>query len=1008
MRPFRLLTTILSIVLFSQTVLAQWGDCSNSISACTNPSFSVTPNGSGNDIDFTTGSTVSNPQTNPNSSPGNSGCLQAGELNSTWIVISVSQGGTLEFSMGTAGSFNCFDWIMWPYDANTCSGIQGNTLPPVSCNWNGACTGITGMSNPGNIPSGGDPSDFENPISVNAGDQFIVCFSNYSSASTNVPLDFFGSAQVTCGSVTNPTICYGETAEINVFDGVSYTWDTSTPGFINATGNSAFVNPTVTTDYDVTITYFDGTTQVVTSTVTVFPQITPTATATQESCPGASDGSITVTAPNAVAPINYALSGAGTGTNSSGTFSNLGAGSYTINVTDANGCTGQTTVSVGTGSCCSMVLNVTSTTIDCNGVCNASATVDTTGTIGAATIQWYLNGSPIAGGNGLTISNLCADSYSVEVTDATCTVSATEIISEPTVLTATSSTTPPLCAGENNGQIVISASGGTSAYSYSIDGGNNFQANGTFSNLSANNYSIIIEDANGCSITENVTLADGPACCNMILNLTSTTIDCFGNCNASATVDTSGTTGIGTISWRDNNGNPIGSSNALTISSLCAGTYSVEVVDPACTLTQNVTITEPSELVFTTNSSDIDCFGNNSGQIVINASGGTSPYSFSNNNGVTFQSSNTFDNLNAGTYPIVVEDANGCQKNSTINIAEPQELTLATAITDNTCNQVNAPCNGQITTTVSGGAPAYTYLWSNGASTNQITNVCAGNYAITVTDENGCSVTLTNISVAEPPAVTINNIIETYPLCNNDCNGSILINSSSAITFSIDNGSSFSPSGDFQNLCAGDYSIVAMDANGCIASATSNLSNPEVVNAEFIFFPDSALASNPVFELTASTSHATGHYWYYVTTTNDTVQVNETNPTLHLPESAPGIYEACLVAYDNNFCFDTTCHSLVVGDEFYIFVPNSFSPNDDGLNDVFYPVVNHYDVNTFEFFIFNKWGQLIFKSDSPDKGWDGTHLSLPVPVDTYVWKIKTKTEFDKAKKEFIGHVNLFR
>jgi len=190
-------TLLIIFLLFNMNVsYSQWGDCDNSIEACTNPSFAVTPNGFGTIEEFTSG-TVTNPSTNPNASPGNSGCLLSGELNSTWLLITVTSPGSLEFSMGDLASPGCFDWIMWPYDANTCNDIFNNVLPPVACNWNGACSGLTGVAN--TLPAGASQADFENGFNVNAGDQFMICLSNYGGANTNVPLNFFGTAGTTCG-----------------------------------------------------------------------------------------------------------------------------------------------------------------------------------------------------------------------------------------------------------------------------------------------------------------------------------------------------------------------------------------------------------------------------------------------------------------------------------------------------------------------------------------------------------------------------------------------------------------------------------------------------------------------------------------------------------------------------------------------------------------------------------------------------------------------------------------
>jgi hypothetical protein len=198
-------------------------DCPEAVPGCTTPSFPIFPPvPASNVVDFGTG-TVSNPSTNPQGV--NSGCLLSGETSSTFITISCVSSGTLSWSIqgATAG---CFDWIMWPYvnSATTCGAITGNTLAPVACNWNGACGGFTGMCPPGGLPVGAAASDFQPSLTVTAGQQFILCLSNYSSTSQNVSLNFFGSANVACDvSVPDRTICAGSTTNVTV----------ATPGYTN-------------------------------------------------------------------------------------------------------------------------------------------------------------------------------------------------------------------------------------------------------------------------------------------------------------------------------------------------------------------------------------------------------------------------------------------------------------------------------------------------------------------------------------------------------------------------------------------------------------------------------------------------------------------------------------------------------------------------------------------------------------------------------------------------------
>lgn len=169
------------------------GDCGSAESICTNVNFSIDPNGYGL-VDEICTFCPSNPNLNPASA--NSGCLLSGELNSTWFLVNVAAGGTLEFSFGAAGGGNCYDWTMWPYGPTTCADIIAGTQAPIRCNYNFPCDSYTGVGTP--PPAGGAAGNFEPTMNVLTGDQFLICFSNYSSAATNVPLDFGGTSDISC------------------------------------------------------------------------------------------------------------------------------------------------------------------------------------------------------------------------------------------------------------------------------------------------------------------------------------------------------------------------------------------------------------------------------------------------------------------------------------------------------------------------------------------------------------------------------------------------------------------------------------------------------------------------------------------------------------------------------------------------------------------------------------------------------------------------------------------
>jgi len=282
--------TLVALLFFflSYKSIAQPNDCSEAIPGCTTPSFPIAPNNPAtNVIDFTSGS-ISNPSTNP--AGFNSGCLLSGETSSTFITINILSNGTLAWSIiGPNGG--CFDWIMWPMPngslAQACAGINGNTLPPVACNWNGTCNGNTGMAPPGQLPPNGSPSSYQNPLNVTAGQSYLLCLSNYSGTSQNVNLNFFGTANVSCNvSAIDQTICQGQSANVTIvtpgLTAPQFTW-LVTNGVSNTSGGTnVSVTPTATTTYQVQV-FQPATAQAsafldtAVFTITVIPPPTPNA-----------------------------------------------------------------------------------------------------------------------------------------------------------------------------------------------------------------------------------------------------------------------------------------------------------------------------------------------------------------------------------------------------------------------------------------------------------------------------------------------------------------------------------------------------------------------------------------------------------------------------------------------------------------------------------------------------------------------------------------------------------
>ncbi len=191
-------------------------DCNQAVNVCTNINFQIDPNGSGSTIEIPPLGSVGNPDllasdfVSSTWGTDNWGCLRSGELNSTWMVVNVLTGGSLTFTFGGLGTQSGFyDWIMYPYNPSACTNVANNLVAPVRCNWNGVSFGGTGLA--ATIPAGGDPTNYEPPLNVGSYTQWLICFSNWSSVTTAVPLQFGGTAVVSCSPLPLELLAFDAT-----------------------------------------------------------------------------------------------------------------------------------------------------------------------------------------------------------------------------------------------------------------------------------------------------------------------------------------------------------------------------------------------------------------------------------------------------------------------------------------------------------------------------------------------------------------------------------------------------------------------------------------------------------------------------------------------------------------------------------------------------------------------------------------------------------------------------
>jgi len=577
----------------------------------------------------------------------------------------------------------------------------------------------------------------------------------------------------------------------------TYSWAPSGGTAATATGLAAGT-------YTVTVT--DANACQITRTVTVnqpAAALGGTISKTDVSCNGGANGTATVSATGGTTPYSYSWAPSG-GTNA--TASGLASGTYTVTVTDFNGC--QITRTVTVNQPAALTATTSQTNVSCNGGANGTASVTATGGTGAYTYSW----AP-SGGTGATASGLSAGTYTVTITDAnTCQITRTVTVTEPAALTATTSQTNVSCNGGANGSASVTVTGGTGAYTYSWapSGGTGATATG----LTAGTYTVTITDANLCQITRTVTLTEPAA-----LAATTSQINllCNGGANGSASVTVTGGTGAYTYAWAPSGG------TAATASGLSAGTYTVTITDAnTCQITRTVTLTEPAALAATTTQTNVSCNGGANGSASVTATGGTGAYTYvwAPSGGTAA----TASGLAAGTYTVTIKDANLCQITRTVTITAPSAIAIVPSQTNVSCT---GGSNGSASVGVSGGTGSYTFSWApSGGTGATATGLAAGTYTVTVTDANSCmatqSFTITTVADTTPPTVVTSNI--TVPLTA----GAATITAAQVNNGSTDNcgiaSVTVSPSTfNCSNVGANTVTLTVTDNSGNVATGTATV-----------------------------------------------------------------------------------------------------------------------------------------------------------------------------------------
>ena len=625
---------------------------------------------------------------------------------------------------------------------------------------------------------------------------------------------------------------------------------------------------------------------------------------------------------------------------------------------------------------------------------DGSINLTVAGGSGTYTFSWV-------GPNGFTaitedLTGLLAGTYTVTINDGYCA---------PIVLTFTL-TQPPelmvqqdlalninlLCFGNSNGAVgILITQESISPYDYTLLNSagvilqtitNSTNLNPQFTGLVAGTYSVLVTDANGGTKTVTGLVVTQPN--DIVITPTITEITCYGANNASITLNVTGGTAPYVANWNT-------LATGLFQNNLAAGSYTITITD-ANGCTKPITINIIEAPIYTINPvvTNISCFGANNGSISLNLIGGQAPVVVTWSDGST--SGTVRNNLLPGVYSVSISDGTPCYINRTFIIVEPQPLVLNATI-QNALDCFNAS-SGAINLVVSGGTPPFTYIWSNSATTEDISNIPNGNYSVIVTDSRGCIKTA-SFSITRPLPLIL--VLDQDSQVN--CATGIVTNLFKAnvsggmppfvITWS--SGISSGANNEFMSTTLnGLMTVTITDANGCTTSQSVTISNPIIGNPGFTqnSYAYTTFGIYSMLDPIQFTNTATGDYISISWNFGDGTFSTEENP-IHTYVLEGNYIVTQTVTYPLG-CIKTNIISLIIEKGYLLVVPTAFTPNSDSLNDTFRPVTK--GLKNVRLDIYDTWGSLIY-SETGDviAGWNGKIKESPAENGNYYCKVAAET-----------------
>lgn len=711
------------------------------------------------------------------------------------------------------------------------------------------------------------------------------------------------------------------------------------------------------------------------------------------SCNGGNDGSISISTSGGTGTITANWSNAGSGTS----ITTLGAGTYSVTITDQNACKDSASYIINEPAPI-VITGFDVTNIGCNnGV--GSINVNHSGGNPAYTYHWAsaANGQSY---NTKTIDVTVDGVYNLTITDANnCTqVGDTAISTIPGVVASITSQTDVSCFNSTDGSATVSVSGGSGTISYTWS---NAEVTNPAVNLPAGLQTVTVTDADNCFATTTVTIGapDSIYVDSYVVN----DVSCFGGNDGSISIIAAGGAGGFTYLWSN-------TETSSTIDNLTQGQYTLRITDArSCTFDFQLSVDEPTAITLTVNTEKARCFGEASGTATATAQGGTPTYSFAWSGGNTGGASPSIaQDFLAGSYSVTVTDAKGCTANKSFVVTENDSLRLSVTSTPVLC--IGA-ADGTITLAASGGLATYNFsIDGNGVQQNNTSgtfeNLSDGDYLVSVKDANNC---LTSISATVAPANSDEFVVETdSTTCFGDIymDGSIIITSvfvgNDFYTYSL-NGVDYRDYGRFDSLAHGDYIVMVKSKNDCESTLLATVYEPAKLEAQITpNLLQLELGESAIVNTTHNGKFDVQYAWFpadglsCTDCPNPIVAIyNDMEYTLMIKESPDG----------RKYCSAEATLTVEIGPHGEVLVPNMFSPNGDGINDIFYVYGN--GVREIALRIFNRWGEKVFDASSIYEGWDGTYKTVPQPPDVYTYVVEF-TFLDNQKLQKQGTISLVR